>query len=127
MLTIDPEQVERESTLSSPAELATFLQDTVGQKLTAFMAGLNDPKVVGRWATGKNAPQFENEQRLRYGYRIVRLLANAYDASTAKAWLFGTNSRLGDKAPVMLLRDATDPETLGMVFLTARAFAGAAE
>lgn len=127
MLTIDPEQVERESTLSSPAELATFMQETVGQKLTAFLAGLNDPKVVGRWASGKNEPQFENEQRLRYGYRIVRLLSNAYDASTAKAWLFGTNSRLGDRAPVMLLREASEPETLGMVFLTARAFAGAAE
>lgn len=127
MLTLDLEAVERESTTTPIAKLAAYLQAEVGQKLTAFMAGLNDPKVIGRWMSGKNTPQFENEMRLRCGYRIVRILADAYDTTTAKAWLFGTNSRLGDRAPIVILREATDSETMGRVFLTARAFAGAAE
>lgn len=88
MLTLDPDQIERESTVTPARELALYLQETIGQKLTAFMAGLTDAKVVGRWASGKNEPQLENEMRLRYGYRVVRLLTNAYDATTAKAWLF---------------------------------------
>jgi uncharacterized protein (DUF2384 family) len=127
MRTFDPEQIERDSTIAPVRELAHYLQETVGQKMTAFLAGLNDPRVVGRWASGKNAPQLENEMRLRYGYRVVRLLTNAYDPSTAKAWLFGTNSRLEDRAPIVMLRETTDIGTMARVFLTARAFAGAAE
>ena len=127
MLTIDPELVERESFVTPVPLLARYLQDTVGQKLTAFLAGIQDPKMLGRWVSGKNEPQLESEMRLRCGYRIVRLLTNAYDASTAKAWLFGTNSRLEDRAPIVLLREASDSEVMGKVFVTARAFAGTAE
>jgi hypothetical protein len=28
------------------------------------------------------------------------MISDAYDAETAKAWLFGTNTRLDDQAPI---------------------------
>lgn len=38
------------------ADIARFLQDNLGQRLTARIAGISDPKQVGRWATGAAAP-----------------------------------------------------------------------
>ncbi|MEK8172294.1 hypothetical protein NKH77_32555 [Streptomyces sp. M19] len=34
------------------AEIARFLQDNLGQRLTARIAHISDPKQVGRWASG---------------------------------------------------------------------------
>jgi hypothetical protein len=34
------------------------------------------------------------ERRSREAYKVVRMISEAYDAKTAKAWLVGTNSRL---------------------------------
>jgi hypothetical protein len=65
--------------------------------------------------------------RLRYAYKVVRLLVEAYDASTAKAWLFGSNTRLNDEAPAYLLRRALTVADLRQLVPTARAFAGSAE
>jgi hypothetical protein len=49
-------------------------------------------------------------QRLRHGHKVVRMISDAYDAETAKAWLFGTNTRLDDEAPIEVLRTAEQPE-----------------
>jgi hypothetical protein len=38
------------------------------------------------------------------------MLVDAYDAATAKAWLFGTNTRLDDRAPIDVLGLADDGE-----------------
>lgn len=38
---------------ASVGEMASFLQDLVGQQLTAGVAGIGDPQAVGRWARGE--------------------------------------------------------------------------
>ena len=48
------------------------------------------------------------------------MLVDAYDATTAKAWLFGTNSRLDDQAPIEVLGDATETADFTMVVQAAR-------
>src|ERR1700741_1316807 len=78
----------------SVAGIAAYLQDTVGQRVAAAIAGLADAKQIGRYARDDARPHSATERRLREGYKVVRMLADAYDATTAKAWLFGTNSRL---------------------------------
>jgi hypothetical protein len=120
------ERVERETTTESVPELARYLQDQLGQKTVAYVAGITDPKMVGRWAAGKHRPTEMSIFRLRSAFEIVRLLSSAYDADTAKAWLFGTNSRLGDAAPAYLIRHAESWEDLKDIAPTARAFAGGA-
>ena len=42
------------------------------------------------------------------------------DAETAKAWLFGTNTRLDDQAPIEMLRVAVSPEQFTAVVRAAR-------
>ena len=121
------EQIDRAASTLPLAEIAAFLQDSVGQKFTAYMSGLNDPKEVGAWIRGTAKPRTPADLRLRYAYRVVRMLLEAYGADTAKAWLFGTNTRLSDEAPAYILRRAQTPDDVRNIVPVARAFAGAVE
>ncbi len=121
------EQIEREAATTKLPKVASYLQDTLGQKLTAYVAGLTDPKSVGAWIRGVNDPRDATVMRLRCAYQAVRMLVEAYDADTAKAWLLGTNTRLNDEAPAYLLRNAKAVDDLRQLVPTARAFAGSAE
>jgi hypothetical protein len=52
----------------------------------------------------------------------VQLVVDAYDARTARAWLLGSNGRLGDEVPVWLMRHAETPGDLRLVAEAARVF-----
>lgn len=69
-------------------------------------------------------PQDVTKMRLRAAYQVNRLLVDAYDDETAKAWLFGMNSRLDDRAPASAIRQAIVPDDLDGVIPADRAFAG---
>lgn len=56
-----------------------------------------------------SAPSLREGYNLREGYKVVRMIVEAFDEKTAKAWLFGTNTRLDDDAPINVLRSATEP------------------
>lgn len=121
------QQIEKDAATTKMPKIADFLQASLGQKLTAYVAGLTDPKAVGAWIRGENDPRQPADMRLRYAYQVVRMLIEAYDAETAKAWLFGANTRLNDEAPAYLLRNAQTVADLRQLVPTARAFAGSAE
>jgi plasmid stabilization system protein ParE len=100
--------VSRQATRSI-REIAAYLQDAVGQRVAAAIAGLVDAKQIGRYAREDGPePHGATERRLREGYKVVRMLVDAYDGKTARPWLFGTNTRLDDQAPIELLGAATD-------------------
>ena len=121
------EEIAEQSIATKLPKIAEYLQGTLGQKLTAYIAGLTDPKAVGSWIQGDNEPRDTAALRLRYAYQIVRMLIEAYDADTAKAWLLGSNTRLNDEAPAYLLRNAKAVDGLRQLIPTARAFAGSSE
>ena len=116
------EQIERRARLEKIDRIAAFLQEAIGQKLTAYLAGLKDPKVVGMWAQGKAMPRDLAAFRLRCAYQAALMLVNAYGKETAKSWFFGTNTRLDDEAPAYLLRHTKVPEDLRFIVPAARAF-----
>jgi hypothetical protein len=120
-------EIERDATTTKLPKLVAYLQDNLGQKLTAYIAGLTDPKAVGSWIRGETEPRDNTVMRLRNAYQAVRMLVEAYDADTAKAWLLGTNTRLNDEAPAYLIRNAKVVDDLRQLVPTARAFAGSAE
>jgi hypothetical protein len=100
------------------------LQGSLGQRMAAFLAGLSDAKQIGRYAHEDGpAPRAAVARRLRHGYKIVRMISDAYDTETAKAWLFGTNTRLDDQAPIEMLRAAESPEQFTAVVRAARQLA----
>jgi hypothetical protein len=124
MTVLDPEQVSDEATRLGVAEIAGYLQSQLGQKLTAYLAGVSDPKMVGRWAGGKVHPRDEREMRLRDAFKATRMIVSAFGTTTAKAWWVGSNTRLDDRAPASVVRRANDPDDLRFVVPAARAFAG---
>lgn len=126
-MVLDPERVEREAVVGEAGELARYLQEQLGQRLTAYLAGLRDPKVVGRWIARDQSPRDASAMRLRAAFQAARMIVDAYGASTAKAWFVGSNTGLDDEAPAWVLRHAASPDDLRFVVPTARAFAGAAD
>ena len=120
----EAERLDREASTLAVSEIAAYLQDRLGQRMTAFLAGLADAKQVGRYAREDGPePRAAVERRLRHGYKIVRMISEAYDAETAKAWLFGTNTLLDDEAPIEVLRAADEPEQFTAVIRAARGLA----
>jgi hypothetical protein len=122
LLTVtESQRLDDEATIRSIREIAAYLQDAVGQRVAAAIAGLNDAKQIGRYARdGGPEPHGATERRLREGYKVVRMLVDAYDAKTARAWLFGTNTRLDDNAPIEVLGAAKNTDEFAMVLRAAR-------
>ena len=121
---LNPDMVADEATRLGIDEVAGYLQAELGQRLTAYLSGVSDPKAVGRWAAGRAEPRDAAQMRLRDAFQATRLLVEAYGAKTAKAWWVGSNTRLDDEAPAMIVRYASVPDELRFVVPAARAFAG---
>ncbi len=88
------------------ADIAQFLQETLGQKLVGFMAGVSDPKTVGQWAKGARAPRAEAEARLRVAFQVFHLLQDEESPHTVRAWMIGMNPQLDDASPAEAIRDS---------------------
>jgi hypothetical protein len=125
MPTVDLARIESETATLDIAEIAGFLQRQLGQKLTAYVGGIRDPKMVGKWIRRDSRPHDMVSVRLREAYKAVRMIVESYSADTAKAWLTGSNTRLDDQAPAMILRYAESFEDCLTIFPPAKAFAGA--
>jgi hypothetical protein len=96
------ERAHSRAVRSSTAEAAAFLQELIGQKLTAMVAGIDDPKAVGKWARGDREPRGDAERRLREAFNVAVLLSLGESEQTARAWLMGMNPHLDDRAPVAI-------------------------
>lgn len=70
---------------------------------------LGEKPVDHRQGDGGPTPNATTDLRPREGYKIVRMIVESFDDKTARAWLFGTNTRLDDEAPIDVLRRATEP------------------
>jgi uncharacterized protein (DUF2384 family) len=117
----EAQRLDDEAATRSIRELAAYLQDAVGQRVAAAIAGLADAKQIGRYTRDDGPePHGLTEQRLRAGYKVVRMLVDAYDAKTARAWLFGTNTRLDDRAPIDVLGAAEDTTAMTAVVRAAK-------
>jgi len=97
--------------------LVRSLQNVLGQRLVAVIAGVSDAKAVGKWARGERSPHPAAEHRLRHAFHITQLLLQQESAETVRAWFIGMNPDLDDQAPALLL--AEDPHA---VLLAARNF-----
>ena len=84
---------------SSVAQIAGELENVLGQRLTAVIAGVSDAKAITKWARGERAPRPDAEQHLRDAHYITHLLVQAERPSTIRAWFSGMNPKLDDRAP----------------------------
>jgi hypothetical protein len=93
-------------------DIARYLQETLGQRLVAFMAGVADPKRVGHWARGAQAPRDQAERRLRAAFQIFHLLLAEDSAHVVRAWFIGMNPQLDDDSPAEAIREGRLKEAL---------------
>lgn len=108
-----------EQTVRQPiADVACYLQEVLGQSLTAAIADVKNRKAVGQWARGARAPHAPAEQRLRAAFQIVLELVRVEDPPTIRTWFLSMNPLLEDDLPVRVL--ARDPAA---VLKAARLFA----
>jgi len=99
------------------AATAAALQELLGQRLVAVMAGVRDLKAVGRWARGEDVPRAQAAATLQNALHVVELLRSQEDDETIRSWFRGMNPDLGDRSPALVVRDK--PEN---VVQAARAF-----
>lgn len=99
--------------------VARYLQEVLGQKLTAYIAAVSDPKTVGTWVAGASKPRNESEDRLRMAFQIVHLLQGDESIHVVRAWFVGLNPQLNDEAPADAIREGRYKEAL----TAAKAFA----
>ena len=118
------EQIDDTTNRIPTQEIATYLRERLGQRVTAYLVGAADPKQIATYARGGSISDIR-ERRLREGFKAVRMIETPYDTETAKAWLFGTNVRLDDQAPIELIASATKTEQFADVLRAARQFASA--
>ena len=103
-------------------EIVGELAAILGKKLTAFIGGVKDTRVIERWMQGGVEPYRDAEQRVRLAYRIAKTLSEHDSARVVQAWFVGLNPELGDRAPLRRLRE-DDLEKAGPELLNAmRAF-----
>ena len=102
-------------------EVIKRLREIVGLKLTAYITGIDDVRVLDSWINGTE-PFGDVEERLRFTYQVVRTLSQHDSPRIVQAWLTGVNPELGDRVPLRVLRNGdlatVAPEILG----AARAF-----
>ncbi|HEX6862087.1 MAG TPA: hypothetical protein VF414_04680 [Thermoanaerobaculia bacterium] len=103
-------------------EIVGYLRKHLGPEVTAFLSGLDDTSAVERWASGEVEPGPLEQERLRFGYEVVRPIVRAYDGETAGVWLFGMNEWLEDESPVMVLRTGRTREEWTPVVQAAEGF-----
>lgn len=112
---------ERVIKMSVPS-VAQELEDLLGAKLVAYIAGVTEARAVRKWSQGEREPRPDVVERLRTALRVALMIAKADGPGVAQAWFQGLNPQLDDRSPARLLREGdvgdVGPEVLG----AARAF-----
>lgn len=101
-------QAHEQRVRASTADVAAYMQGLLGRKWTAYLAGVADPKAVGKWARGVRKPHPESERRLRDAYQIALLIAQVDDEETARVWFAGMNPMLDHSAPAWVIANLPD-------------------
>lgn len=115
---------EAEMTLINDGEFSpiilNYLKEQLGEKIVAYIGGFDK---VEKLKKINKFTQLQG-QRLSCLYRITELFLKQYDATTLKAWLFGTNHFLGDEAPAWEIRyvKTNTKETFKEVLAAAKQF-----
>lgn len=96
------------------------LVDILGATTVAVIGGVTETRAVQQWMVDRE-PQ--RPHVLRFALQLALMISSQADRKIAQAWFHGSNPRLGDRTPMMILH-ANDPsEVQGPLLDAARAFA----
>lgn len=111
-----------EHAMSLPmAEVVSELISLLGATTVAVIGGVTETRAVQQWTIGRE-PQ--RGHVLRFALQIARMIAGADgDHETVRAWFAGSNPRLDDAIPALLLRSEPLEKVQVQLVKAARAFA----
>ncbi|HET7060107.1 MAG TPA: hypothetical protein VFH99_02205 [Candidatus Saccharimonadales bacterium] len=91
-------------------EVASVLQEILGQRLSAYAIGEPDPRRIGVFARDHETPGEEAEESLRDLAEVVDALTDQeVDPETIRAWMIGDNPLL-DNAPIQAFHTGSHQE-----------------
>jgi hypothetical protein len=96
------------------------LVDLLGATTVAVIGGVQETRAVQQWMADRE-PQ--RPHVLRFALQIALMIATPGDGHTVQAWFHGSNPRLDDHVPMLLLRDRPLNEIQASLAAAARAFA----
>jgi hypothetical protein len=108
----------RRAVQASFSEIVSELAAILGKKLTAYIGGVKDTRVVERWMHDGVEPYRDAEARLRLAFQIAKTLSDHDSSRVVQAWFMGLNPELQDRTPARLLREE-DVEKVGAELLNA--------
>ncbi len=82
------------------------LVDILGRRLTAYVAGVRDARVVDLWIAG--IPDSGVEVRLRMAHSLVKMLAATERPERIRDWFLEPMSQLGNRSPALVIREGGD-------------------
>lgn len=111
------------ATRSPLPEVAGRLNELIGPRLVAYIAGVHEARAAREWASGERqlrAP--DAELRLRTALQVALVVAANDAPDVVQAWFVGSNPELEDRSPARLLREGYLPEVGPQVLAAARSF-----
>ena len=90
---------------ASLQNLAMDLQNTLTQRLTAYIVGISDGRDIGRYARGERKPHPGTDAKLRELSCLVAMMKEKEDPETIQIWFQGRNPELEDKSPARILHE----------------------
>jgi hypothetical protein len=103
------------------AQVVNELVDLLGLTAVATIGGVNETRAVSQWIDGRE-PQ--RAHVLRFALQIAKMIATQEDREVARAWFQGSNPLLGDRVPLLILRNEPLEEIQVQLMAAARSFAG---
>ena len=76
----------REATTLEFSKLVSELTGILGKKLIAYIASVKDARAVERWIAGSE-PYKGVEERLRFAYRLPKMISDHEGPRVVQAWL----------------------------------------
>jgi hypothetical protein len=104
-------------------DVVVELVDLLGATTVAVIGGVSETRAVAQWMASRE-PQ--RPHVLRFALQLALMISSRADRRIAQAWFHGTNPRLGDRSPMMLLRSDRLDESQAELLVAARSFAGRA-
>jgi len=96
------------------------LVSLLGLTAVAAIGGVNETRAVTQWIGGRE-PQ--RSHALRFALQLAKMIVTTEDAAVARAWFQGSNPQLGDRVPLLMLRNESLEEIQAPLMAAARSFA----
>lgn len=110
-----------EKAMSLPiGDVVGLLVEMLGLSLVAVIGGVSETRAVQQWMAGRE-PQ--RPQVLRFALQLALMITEAGDGSVARAWFQGSNPRLDDRSPAVMLHTLPLDMIQAPLMSAARAFA----